>query len=43
LAFLEQLSARAPEAVAHYQRFVDLSPDSPRAQDVRALIEQLKL
>jgi len=42
LGYLDQEGARVPEAIGHYQRFVELAPGSAQAEDVRELLERIK-
>ncbi len=42
LGYLEQLGARAPEALSHYRRYLELAPTAAQAGDVRDLADQLQ-
>lgn len=42
VAYFEQQDANLPAAVRHYERFLELAPADPHADDVRAIVDQLK-
>jgi hypothetical protein len=40
-AYLDELAGKSAEAVLHYQAFLKAEPNSPRADDVRTLVDRL--